>query len=58
MKSGDRQQPAAAHEQRDKEPPRIDCAALFKGGNTVVLLHGGQEYVLRITRNGKLILNK
>lgn len=39
-------------------PPRIDVRALLRGGREAVMLHGDQEYRLRITRNGKLILTK
>jgi hemin uptake protein HemP len=31
---------------------------LFQGENEVVICHRGEEYRLRITRNGKLILTK
>ncbi|HEX7045968.1 MAG TPA: hemin uptake protein HemP [Gammaproteobacteria bacterium] len=43
---------------RKAPPPRIDNEALFDGRDAVILVHAGQEYLLRITRNGKLILNK
>jgi hemin uptake protein HemP len=37
----------------------LDIARLFAGGQSEVrLLHRGQEYRLRITRQGKLILTK
>lgn len=36
----------------------IDSAALFDGGNEVRVVHRGQEYRLRVTRQGKLILTK
>jgi hemin uptake protein HemP len=39
-------------------PPRIDIRALLGGGREAIMLHGEQEYRLRITRNGKLILTK
>ena len=31
---------------------------LFQGGRELVIRHGGEEYRLRITRTGKLILTK
>ncbi|MBS0298658.1 MAG: hemin uptake protein HemP [Gammaproteobacteria bacterium] len=37
---------------------RIDSNALFKNGDVVLILHRGEQYSLRRTRNGKLILNK
>lgn len=44
---------AAVNEKR-----RISSSALFKKGREVVIVHHEEEYVLRITRNGKLILTK
>jgi hemin uptake protein HemP len=37
---------------------RVDSAELFNGQDEVRLIHRGQEYRLRITRQGKLILTK
>ncbi|MBY0473766.1 MAG: hemin uptake protein HemP [Nitrosomonas sp.] len=37
---------------------RIDSNSLFKNGDVVFILHKGEQYTLRRTRNGKLILNK
>ncbi|MBZ0169317.1 MAG: hemin uptake protein HemP [Kofleriaceae bacterium] len=37
---------------------KIESAALFQRDRELVIIHEGQEYVLRITRNGKLILTK
>jgi hemin uptake protein HemP len=31
---------------------------LFRGGQEVLICHNGENYRLRITRNGKLILTK
>lgn len=31
---------------------------LFGGAREVVIVHGGERYRMRITRSGKLILNK
>jgi hemin uptake protein HemP len=41
-------------------PPRqrINTADLMCGGRELVLLHEGAEYILRITKTGKLILTK
>lgn len=36
----------------------IDSNELFKGAREVVIRHNSDRYVLRITRQGKLILNK
>jgi len=37
---------------------RIAIGELLGGGREAVLLHGGTEYHLRLTSNGKLILTK
>lgn len=39
-------------------PVVIDAAQLFQGGNEIALRHGDAIYRLKITRFGKLILNK
>lgn len=39
-------------------PRRLNSESLFGRGIEVIIQHGGQEYRLRRTRNGKLILNK
>lgn len=36
----------------------IDSDQLFRNGDVVFILHKGEQYSLRRTRNGKLILNK
>ena len=38
--------------------PRIESDHLFQGNSEVVIVHQNEEYNLRITRNGKLILTK
>jgi len=38
--------------------PMVRSADLFQGGKEIVIRHGGEEYRLRITRTGKLILTK
>jgi len=38
--------------------PRIESNHLFQGNNEIVIVHQKEEYNLRITRNGKLILTK
>jgi hemin uptake protein HemP len=37
---------------------RVTTTDLMGGGHKLVLLHAGQEYILRITKTGKLILTK
>lgn len=39
-------------------PPSFDSRSLFNGAQEVRIEHFGQEYRLRQTRNGKLILTK
>lgn len=41
----------------DKKP-RIESNQLFQGNSEIVIVHQKEEYNLRITRNGKLILTK
>jgi hemin uptake protein HemP len=37
---------------------RLTTTDLMQGAREVILLHRGEEYVLRITKTGKLILTK
>ena len=41
----------------DRKPP-INSAHLFEAGDEVLISHEGEQYRLRRTRNGKLILTK
>jgi hemin uptake protein HemP len=41
-----------------KRPIRLQVATLMDGGREAILEHAGQDYRLRITANGKLILTK
>jgi hypothetical protein len=38
--------------------PRVESRSLFGSRNVVTIRHAEQDYTLRITRNGKLILTK
>ncbi len=38
--------------------PRVDSMHLFQGNSEIVIVHQKEEYNLRITKNGKLILTK
>jgi hemin uptake protein HemP len=38
--------------------PRIDSNALLRGNNLLLIDHAGDRYILRMTRNNKLILTK
>ena len=42
----------------ETDPGWIDSRDLFRCRDEIVIKHGGQMYRLRITRYGKLILNK
>jgi hemin uptake protein HemP len=37
---------------------RITTTDLMQGAREVVIAHAGEEYILRITKTGKLILTK
>ncbi|MEO8487060.1 MAG: hemin uptake protein HemP [Betaproteobacteria bacterium] len=37
-------------------PARVDSATLLGRARELAILHGGREYRLRVTQNGKLIL--
>jgi hemin uptake protein HemP len=38
--------------------PKIRSEDLLKGGNEIVILHGEEEYRLRLTKNDRLLLTK
>jgi hemin uptake protein HemP len=38
--------------------PRIDSGTLLQGASAVEIEHAGQRYLLRVTRENKLILTK
>lgn len=40
------------------QPRQVSSAELLRGRNTVEIDHGGQRYLLRVTRENKLILTK
>lgn len=44
--------------QRTLPSGTIPTDFLFRGGQEVLICHNGENYRLRITRNGKLILTK
>ncbi len=53
-----RPSPPAGRTEKKPGGPRWTSDALFEGANVVVIEHHGQDYVLRITRNGRLLLTK
>jgi hemin uptake protein HemP len=50
--------PAAAASAEPQRPVRLIVSELLAGGGEAILVHGGHDYRLRITANGKLILTK
>ena len=69
MKPDDAFQQGERRDRRSQAHPGSSCRRiavarapgrreLFRGGNEVVIVHKGEEYRLRITRNEKLILTK
>ena len=40
------------------QPRKIDSKTLMDGARTILIEHEGQEYTLRLTRLGKLLLTK
>ncbi len=40
------------------QPSRVNSASLFAGRREIVIVHNGEDYRLRITRQQKLILTK
>ena len=49
--------PAEPHLPRSQRR-RISTADLMQGARQVIIVHDGEEYVLHITKTGKLILTK
>lgn len=43
---------------RGNGPRVVESAALFGGASELRVLHGGHEYRLRVTRQGRLLLTK
>lgn len=43
---------------RTSQRPRVKVAELLVGRREAILEHNGEEYLLRITANGRLILTK
>ncbi|MDT4331568.1 hemin uptake protein HemP [Methylomonas sp. MED-D] len=49
---------AGANAEALRNRPRLNSRALFGAQTEIVIEHQGEEYRLRITSNGKLILTK
>jgi hemin uptake protein HemP len=41
-----------------RHPVRVQLANLLEGGKEAIIVHNGEDYRLRVTANGKLILTK
>ena len=52
------QAPTDASTSTAARKPRIESQRLFQGNSEIVIVHREEEYSLRITKNGKLILTK
>jgi hemin uptake protein HemP len=50
--------PTDAGDTRSRPPIRIQLANLLEGGREAIIVHNGEDYRLRVTANGKLILTK
>lgn len=45
--------------QESRSPaPRLDTRTVLQGAREVILVHGSEEYRLKVTSSGKLILTK
>lgn len=40
------------------QPRRVDSGSLLQGASMIEIEHAGQRYLLRVTRENKLILTK
>jgi len=56
-RDGERKTAAPSHSSA-AQPGSITTAELMGGGRELTILHAGDQYRLRITSNGKLILTK
>jgi hemin uptake protein HemP len=51
-------QPGRSRGEPQQAPMRVPAAELFRGRRELIILHNADEYRLRVTSNGKLILTK
>jgi hemin uptake protein HemP len=58
MGRNDESEAQAPAPQPDAKPRRLKVSELLAGDREAILEHSGQDYRLRITANGKLILTK
>jgi hemin uptake protein HemP len=58
-KNRDTDQLGTVHDEiTSKSPPHWSTEDLLQGRREAVIVHGGETYRLRLTRNNKLILHK
>lgn len=50
--------PPAPVQQPEPARPRVESAEILRGNSAVEIEHAGQCYLLRVTRENKLILTK
>ncbi len=43
---------------RGADLPQVESRDLLRGGHLIMIVHDGEHYYLRMTRNNKLILTK
>ena len=58
MNSQTKPLPPAGPPTANANPPRVDSEQILQGANTAEIEHAGQRYLLRVTRENKLILTK
>ena len=54
----EKDEPVSRYSNTEQQIPMIDSSQLFGKSNEIMIRHEGAVYRLRITRNGKLIMNK
>ncbi|WP_082074562.1 hemin uptake protein HemP [Martelella endophytica] len=47
-----------AREKQSETPAVLESDTLFRGASEIIIRHQGADYRMKITRQGKLILNK
>jgi hemin uptake protein HemP len=58
MKNEPQAQQPPVSSQTGTDWPRIESQQILRGHNTIEIEHAGQRYLLRVTRENKLILTK
>lgn len=58
MNHPDKPAPPAPPIASSAPPVRVDSGEILRGASTVEIEHAGQRYLLRVTRENKLILTK